>query len=128
MKNGLSVVFVCVVVLMTATSACRQKGYAKICVVNRSGHPVQGVKLIGTSVPEAASLGTIVKLTRITIWEDILFDGKNGVYIEFLVDGKERRQRIDLDPGFPVQLKGNNSTLELIYNGSLGWTWRVVSE
>ena len=127
MKNGLSVVFVCVVALMTATS-CRQKGYAKICVVNRSGHPVQDVKLLGTSAPEAASLGTIVKLTRITLWEDILFDGKNGVYIEFLVDGEEHTQRIDRDPGFPSQLKGNNSTLELIYNGSLGWTWRVVSE
>ena len=121
-------VMVAVMMVPLLVGGCRQKGWAEINVVNKSGAPVQDVKLIGCLTPEASSFGTVVKETSVTLWKDIAFDKQAGVHIEFDCGGEKLRQRLDRDIGFPTRVSNDNTTLELIYNGSLGWTWRVVSE
>ena len=120
-------VMVAVTMVSLSVGGCRQQGWAEINVVNKSGAPVQNVELIGCLAPEASSFGTVVKETSVTLWRDIAFDKQTGVHVEYDLGGEKLRQRLDRDIGFPDRVS-NNSTLELIYNGSHGWTWRVVSE
>jgi hypothetical protein len=114
----------CALVLTGCTEA--SGGTAIIGVRNESESDLSSVKIIGL-LNDPGTFGNVPAKgeASIEIWNSLRFDKKAGVFIEYVIDGKKLRSRLDTEKGFPDEVKAEDMLLKIIFTKDRAWKWSL---